>query len=454
MTDVTAARQVPAATETDWPPPAVAWYAVAILFLAYTVSIADRFILSLLIEPIKQDLNLSDTRVSLLHGFAFAIFFSIMGVPIARLADRFSRRVIIASGITVWSLMTAACGLANSYWQLFAARVGVGVGEAALSPPAYSMVADLFPPYKLGRALSVYTTGAYIGAGLAFIIGGMVLHATMATPEITLPVVGTIKSWKAAFFVVGLPGILVALLMFTVREPVRRMQSDLAFRGDAREAIPLSQVAAYMRARWRVYGTHILGFSFLAVIFNSIIAWTPAFLTRSFDLTVGQTGPAVGTLVLVFATSGIIVGGWLADRLVVRGYADGAMRVGVIAGMGCVPFALLSLTADSLTGTLALYGPLLFFSSFGFGAAAAALQQVTPNRLRALVSSIYLFILNLIALGMGPTITAAITDYVFADEQAVGLSIATVAIVSGSLSAFVLMLGLKPFRTQSAAYAA
>ncbi len=443
----------PGASDVEWPSPALAWYAVVVLFIAYTVSIADRFILSLLIEPIKQDLGLSDTKVSLLHGFAFAIFFSIMGVPIARLADRFSRRMIIASGITVWSLMTAACGLASSYWQLFAARVGVGVGEAALSPPAYSMVADLFPPHKLGRALSFYTTGAYIGAGGVFIIGGMVLQATMSTPEISLPVVGVIKSWQAAFFIVGLPGIFVALLMFTVREPVRRMQANATFSGNVGDAIPLKQASEYMLQRWRIYGSHILGFSFLAVVFNSIIAWTPAFLIRNFDLSIGQTGPAVGALVLVFATSGILVGGWLADRLVVRGYADGAMRVGVVAGLGCVPFALLTLTVSSVTGILALYGPLLFFSSFGFGAAAAALQQVTPNRLRALVSSIYLFILNLIALGMGPTITASITDYVFHDVHAVGLSIATVAIISGSLSAFILRLGLKPFRAEASVQA-
>jgi MFS family permease len=231
---------------------------------------------------------------------------------------------------------------------------------------------------------------------------------------------------------------------------VRRMRANTAMSGDAREAIPLRKVYQYMRARWPIYGTHILGFSFLAVVFNSVIAWTPAFLTRSFDMGVGQTGPAVGTLVLVFGTSGILVGGWLADRLVLKGYTDGAMRVGVIAGLGCIPFALLTLFVSSVTWILALYGPLLFFSSFGFGAAAAALQQVTPNRLRALVSSIYLFVLNLIALGMGPTITALITDYVFGNDGAVGLSIATVAIVSGLLSSMILASGLKSFRAEAA----
>ena len=434
---------------SNWPSPAVAWYAVSVLFIAYTFSFADRFILSLLIQPIKLDLGLSDTKVSLLHGLAFAIFYTIMGIPIGRLADRFSRRMIIASGIAVWSLMTAACGVATGYWQLFSARVGVGVGEAALSPPAYSMIADLFPPQKLGRALSVYTTGAFVGAGLAFIVGGLLIQSIISSPEITLPIIGTIKSWQAAFFMVGLPGVLVGALMFTVREPVRRMKTNAAFSSDAHEAVPMRQVLAYLRSRWRMYGAHFLGFSLLGVVSNSIIAWTPTFLNRSFGMTVGQSGPAIGAIILVFCTSGLIVGGWLADRLVLKGYSDGAMRVGVVAGLGCIPFAVSAPLMSSVIWVLVLYCPLLFFSSFGFGAAAAALQQITPNRLRALVSALYLFFLNLIGIGLGPTLTALITDFVFGYDEAVGLSIAVIAVTSGLLGALVLWLGLKPFRAEA-----
>lgn len=437
--------------DSNWPPSAVAWYAVAVLFIAYTVSIADRFILSLLIQPIKLDLGLSDTKVSLLHGFAFAIFFTIMGIPIGRLADRYSRRMIIASGIAVWSLMTAACGMAAGYWQLFSARVGVGVGEAALSPPAYSMIADLFPPQKLGRALSVYTTGAYVGSGLAFIVGGLVIDSITRSPELTIPIIGTVRSWQAAFFVVGMPGVLVALLMFTVREPVRRINRNAALSGNAHLAVPMRTAFGYIRDRWRVYGAHFFGFSFLAVAFNSVVAWTPTFLNRSFGMTVGQSGPAIGAILLVFSTTGIIVGGWLADRLVIKGYSDGAMRVGVVAGLGCIPFAVAAPLSSSLTWVLVFYCPLLFFCSFGFGAAAAALQQITPNRLRALVSAFYLFLLNLIATGLGPTFTALITDFVFGYDQAVGFSIAVIAVTSGLLSALVLGLGLKPFRTEASA---
>jgi MFS family permease len=427
-----------------------AWYAVAILLIAYAVSVADRFILSLLVQPIKLDLGLSDTKISLLHGLAFAIFFSIMGIPIARLADRYSRRKIIAAGITVWSLMTAACGVATGYWQLFSARVGVGVGEAALSPAAYSMIADLFPPQKLGRALSAYTIGGYIGAGLAFIVGGLVIESVTSVPTITLPIVGTIRSWQVAFFVVGLPGLLVAALMFTVREPVRIIKANAAFSGDAHDAVPLRQVMAYLWSRRRVYGAHFLGFSFLAIVFNSTVAWTPAFLDRSFGMSVGESGPAIGTIILVFGSSGLVVGGWLADRLVLKGYADGTMRVGVVAGLGCIPFAALVPMMPSVTWVLVAYCPLLFFTSFGFGAAAAALQQITPNRLRALVSALYLLILNLIAAGLGPTLTALLTDYVFGYDEAVGLSIAVMAVISSFLAVLILWRGCKPFRVEAA----
>ena len=430
---------------STWPSAGVAWYAVAILFIAYTFSFADRFILSLLIEPIKQDLQLSDTKISLLHGFAFAIFYTVMGIPIGRLADKYNRRSIIALGVATWSLMTAVCGITRGYWQLFAARVGVGVGEAALSPAAYSMIADLFPPQKLGRALSVYTTGAFVGAGLAFIIGGTVIAAITSTPEITLPLIGTIRSWQAAFFVVGLPGLIVAALMYTVREPVRHINAAAG-----NDLVSITEVFEYVRARWRVFGTHYLGFSLLGVVFNGITAWTPAFLSRSFDMSVGQSGPTIGALILVFGTAGIIIGGWLTDYLGRKGFEDGAMRTGLVAGIGCIPFAVLVPFMPTLQWVLLIYCPLLFFASFGFGAAAAALQQVTPNRMRGMVSAFYLFFLNLIGIGLGPTIIALITDYVFHDDQAVGFSLAIMAGCSGLLAALFLWRGLKPFRAEVA----
>jgi MFS family permease len=386
-----------------------------------------------------------------LHGFAFAIFYTLVGIPIGRLADRHSRRVIAAAGIAVWSFMTAVCGIARGYWELFTARVGVGVGEAALSPAAFSMIADLFPPQKLGRALSVYTMGAFIGAGLAFIIGGAVIQTITSSPEMTLPIVGTIRSWQATFFIVGLPGLVVAALMFTVTEPVRRIKTSTVTDSQVDDVVPIREVIGYVVRRWPVYGSHFLGFALLAIVSNGVFAWAPAFLNRSFGMSVGEAGPAIGIVILIFCTAGLFVGGWLTDYWVRRGFTDGAMRAGVVAGIGCIPFAVLVPFMPSVTSVLVIYAPLLFFSSFGFGAAAAAVQQVTPNRMRGLVSALYLFVLNLLGIGFGPTITALITDYGFGDDQALGYSLGIMASVAGLLAAIVLWLGLKPFRAEVAA---
>ncbi len=235
-------------SKSSWPPAPAAWYTVGLLFVAYTFSFVDRFILTLLIEPIKQDFNLSDTGVSLLVGFAFVIFYTFLGIPIGRLADRVNRRNLIVAGITLWSCMTALCGMARGFGSLFVARVGVGVGEAALSPAAYSMIADLFPPKKLGRALSVYTAGAFVGVGLALIVGGLVVQSVISSPDITLPIIGEVRSWQVPFFIVGLPGLLVAALMYTVKEPVRRQQSGDETRSD-NEAVALNEAFAYIRDR-------------------------------------------------------------------------------------------------------------------------------------------------------------------------------------------------------------
>jgi MFS family permease len=415
-----------------------------VLFVAYTFSFIDRYILSLLIQPIKQDLGLSDTRVSLLHGLAFAIFYTVMGIPIGRLADRYSRRLIISAGIAAWSMMTAACGLARGFWQLFAARVGVGVGEAALSPAAYSMIADLFPPHKLGRAMSIYSAGAVLGGGLAFIIGGTVIQAISQTPDIALPLIGTVRTWQLSFFIVGLPGLLVALLMWTVKEPRRHATSTVGTGQDDTPA--LSQVLRYLLSSWRVYGPHFLGFSMLAVVFNAMLAWTPAFLSRTFDMPVGQAGPAIGFLLLSFGVAGILAGGWLADRLLAKGFKDATLRTGIVAGIGAFPFAVLAPLMPSSFLSLLLFAPLWFFSTSGFGAAVAALQHVTPNRMRGITSACYLFSGNLLGVGLGPTAIALITDYSFGYDQAVRYSMAIVGGSCAILAVVFLLLGLRPFR--------
>ena len=316
--------------KSSWPSEPAAWYTVGLLFVAYTFSFVDRFILTLLIEPIKQDFNLSDTGVSLLIGFAFVIFYTFLGIPIGRLADRVNRRNLIVAGITLWSCMTALCGMARGFGSLFVARIGVGVGEAALSPAAYSMIADLFPPKKLGKALSVYTAGAFVGVGLALIVGGLVVGSVTSSPEMVLPIIGTIRSWQAPFFIVGLPGLLVAALMYTVREPERRENKLNSIEGD-HEAVTLKEAFAYIGLRWKVYLAHFFGFALLGVSSNVLFVWGPHILMRSFGLPIGEAGASIGIIVLTFGTMGLLAGGIMSDRLLKLGYLDNGMRVGILA---------------------------------------------------------------------------------------------------------------------------
>lgn len=429
----------PAAGE-PWPRPGIAWYAVAILVIAFIFSFIDRIIIAMLVEPLKQDLGLTDTQLGLLQGLAFAVFYATVGLPIGRWADRYSRRAIIGWGIFLWSIMTAVCGLARNFWELFLARVGVGVGEAALSPAAYSMIADYFPREKLGRALGVYQSGAFFGAGLSFLVGGLVIQAVAKAGPISLPLLGDVKAWQLVFFAVGLPGILVALLMLTVQEPVRR--GRLAVAG----GIPLGDVLRYTRQRWRVFVLHFIGFALLAVPITTIITWAFVYFTRVLAFTPPQAALRLGGMLLVLSPLGVYTGGWLADFLQRRGYRDATLRVALIAASGLLPLSAVSALVTDRDLVIALFGPLIFFASLSMALAPAALQVVTPNQMRGQVSAVWMLVLNLVTAGVGPSAVGAITDYVFGDPLAVGKSIALVNCLSVPLAALALWAALAPFR--------
>lgn len=428
-----------AGAETPWPSAGKAWYAVGVLFFAVIFSFVDRIILSLLVEPIKQDLGLSDSDFGWLMGMAFALFYSLFGLPIGRWADRYSRRAIIGIGILVWSLMTAACGLAGNFWELFLARVGVAAGEAALAPAAFSMISDLFPREKLGRALGVYQAGAFIGAGAAFLVGGAVIVLISAEVRF-LALVGEVEPWQAVFFVVGLPGLLIALLMTTVPEPVRR--GALA---GARKFIPLREVIRYATARWRVYALHFIGFALLAVPITTTLTWAPVYFVRVLKYSPAETGVTLGLIVIFLAPAGVYMGGWLADALQKRGYRDAMHRVGLIAATLLLPLCLFATTGTSRPIAIALFCPLAFCASMSLPAAHAALQVVTPGPMRAQISAAWMLCLNVITAMAGPTPVGLIVDHLFGDAMAVGKAVALVNCISVPLAALALWLGARPY---------
>lgn len=424
---------------------AYAWYVVAVLALAAISAYIDRLILSLLVTPIKRDFIISDTEMSLLMGFSFALFYTVLGLPIGRLADSHSRKKIIIIGVTLWSLMTALSGVAQNYGHLFLARVGVGVGEAALFPAAYSMIADYFPKQRLAMAMSVFGMGIFIGSGLAMFINGLVVGMTSQQTMLELPFIGAIFPWQKIFFVIGLPGLLIAVLMLTVKEPIRR--GGLASStGAGQKQYSMREVFAHIRANKMTFLCHNLGFALFALHNYAANAWIPPFFTRTYGWEASKVGIVYGPIIVVFGTIGILLGGYLTDWLAKRGYADAKMRTGLIAALALMPTILLYPLMPNGEAALLTLIPVNIFASFAFGAATAAIQEVTPNQMRAQISALYLFLINLIGLGFGPTAVALTTDFVFGDENAVRYSLIIVGTIALLLAALLFWLGLKPYR--------
>jgi MFS family permease len=426
----------------DWPSAKLGWYAVAVLFLAYTFSYVDRVILTILVEPIQRDLNINDSQLALLHGLAFVIFYVGLGIPLGYIADRVSRKKLIVGSIVVWSLMTAACGTAKTFGQLFAARIGVGVGEAGLSPASYSLIGDYFAPNKRSAALGAYTVAMFFGGGLALMIGGLVVQAVGSNPTITLPMLGEIRSWQAVFFLVGLPGLLVALLALTIHEPKRR--SDKAVLNAATVHGP-SFGEQFSRHR-SAYLLHFAGFAALSIPFNVTLLWARPFLSRVLGLTPAQGAYTVGTQMMIFCSAGVILGSLLADRMQRRGKLDGTIRVAFIASSCLIlPLAIFPFMPSVVTASLVL-SVILFFGAFAYGAGPAALQLITPNGNRAMMSALYLLGINIVGLTVGPTLTGVLTDYVFQDKAAVGYSAAIVGVAGALLAAALFGLLIPRFR--------
>lgn len=417
---------------------------VFVLLLAQTFSFLDRMIMGLLVGPIRDTFQISDTQYSLLAGLAFSLFYALMGLPLARIADSRSRRNLIAAGIAVWSLMTAVCGLAKGFWMLFVARMGVGVGEATLAPGAYSMIADYFPKSLLARALSVYMVGVTLGSGFAYMLGGAVVAYVENMPQIVLPVLGAIHGWQLTFFIVGLPGLLVALLMMhTVREPPRRGLS-----ANDVQAIALREVVDYLWSRRRAYGGHIIGVSIFIMVVYALNLWGPTYLIRTFGYTRPEAGWVFGIVMIVAGTSGLLLAGFIADSWMKRGVNDAYVRTIIVSIVGLLPCALMMGFATSDVVGIAAISLAVFFSAFQGGLSGGTLALMTPNRMRGQATAVFQLFANLIGLALGPTVVAMTTDYIFGYDAAIGKSIALCAAVLCPLGGYILWRSLAAIRTE------
>ncbi|RLQ21871.1 MFS transporter [Seongchinamella sediminis] len=420
-----------------------AGYALFVLLLAYILSFIDRNVMAVLIGPIRQQFDISDFQYSLLHGFAFSMFYIVLGLPIARLADRHNRKWIITVGVLLWSVMTCLCGLAKSFTTLFLARIGVGVGEAALSPPAYSLLADFFSPDKLPRAMAVYTLGITLGGGLAYIVGGAVYQHFEAAGGVTLPLLGHIQSWQMTFIAVGLPGVIVVALLGAMREPARGATAGMTVQTQHAD---LAAIGSQLRRHWRAYLGLIGSMSLLAILGYGTMAWFPEFMMRSFGADRATVGSQFGTLFIIAGSLGTLAGGWSVQPLSERGYRDAPLRVVMI----CALLWLLPATAGPLSPSPGLAmlaaAPIIFFLNAYFGVGIAGVQLITPPQMRAQISALMLFSTNLFGLAFGPSAVALITDFVFADDLALRYSLAILPPVLCTLAAGLAWQGLKDYR--------
>jgi MFS family permease len=455
MNDVSATETAPATARGEpavsaaraYASPVYAWYVVAVLTLTYTIAFIDRQIMALMIEPIRRDLQISDTQVSLLIGLAFAVFYTLLGIPIARLADRYSRRAIIAVGIAIWCVMTATCGLARNYAQLFLSRVGVGVGEAALSPSALSIISDYFPPQQRARAIAVYNTGISLGTGLALIVGGTLIAHVMQAPPVTVPLIGTLHAWQTVFLVVGLPGLVMALLMLTVREPERR-ERMAATAGGAH--LSLRDVTGFLLKRVRMYASHFLGMSTAAILAYGLAAWVPTMFVRTWDWNIRDIGIAYGIVTLVAAPLAVLVASRLGDYFARRGHDDAPMKA-TLVGIGLAAVGAVGAAVSPLPWlSIALLLPASVGTTAATASGLAALMMVTPNQIRAQSAALFYLVVNVLGLTLGPTGIALLTDYVFRDTLALRYSVATASTVAGLFSVAFLLYNLGQYRRQVA----
>ena len=432
-----------------WPSPRLAWATVAILAVAQFVNALDRYLINLLVEPIKADLQVSDTQMGLLLGFAFAVFYAFVGLPIGRLADTYSRRVVITCGVAFWSLMTMACGLAQSFKQLFLARMAVGAGEASLNPCGYSLISDYFPAARRATPMGVFIMGATLGSATVLYLGGLLIeHLTENNITWALPWGGHLKPWQIAFVLAGLPGFAVLLLVQLIREPPRR--ELLGGSGGAATAaakqLPVRDVVRYVGRHASAYAPIFLGFGLVLMWAMGKNLWAPTYMMRTFGWSPSQVGLAMAVMMLLANSLGVVTGGWVSERVSRRGYRDAHLRTAFFGTLAAVPFAIIAPLVEDPAVSLVLWWPAFFLGAFPFSLAPAAIASITPNQMRAQITAFYLLTVNLLGYGLGPALIGAITDHVVGDTQLIRYSMATAAAIAMPLGILLLWYGIGAYR--------
>ena len=393
-----------------------AWYVVVMMLVANIISLTDRMVISLLVVPIQGDLNLTDTDMGWVMGVAFGVFYSLVGLPLGRMVDRLHRARLIAIGMMLWSLMTVASGLSDSFWELFLARMGVGIGEAVLAPAAWSLVSDMFPPNARAKALSVIQLGGIVGVSIGYLLGGLVFSLAKSPEAFAGTLFDGIAPWRIVFILAALPGLILAFFVFTIREP--RNQTHVT-------PVPLPDVTRYLCGSGRALFPMLLGLACIMVTIFSVNAWTPALITRKFGLSSDEIGFYFGLAALFGGVPGTLAGGWLTDRAMRAGRHDVYWVIPVISAAGIFPLLAFIDHIGAVNQLVLLIGLFYFVALLPNGVIIAYTQRASPPRMRGTIGALNILCGNLIGYS-GPATVAFVSDGLLGGKEHIGQAIALV----------------------------
>ena len=407
----------------EYPSTISAWTAVIVLFLLYILSLADRYVIAMMVDPIKDGLGVSDFHISLLQGPVFAILYCLFAIPVGLALDRFSRRLVLFLCVIIWSLGATGCGLAGTFAMLAIARSLVGAGEAGFSTGAYSIIGDSFPPRKVSLAMSVFVMGGVMGAGIVFLLGGplidMILHGAVSD----WPILSAFAPWQQAFIVTGLPGIAMAFLVFLFKDPPRSQKPKTENDG----ALGYGDALSFIKKHYQIYTAIFLGFGVVYTVTISLQLWLPSYLGRVHGWVPKDIGNYMGVAQILGALT-LPLHGSIVGYIYRRGFKDAHLLWCILCILLAGPVIVAALMVPNPYIGVILFG---FYMGFILSTASmgpASTQVVTPQHLRGRVSAIYVLTTGLIGMSVGPSIVGWITTNVFADEMRVGHSLIIVAI--------------------------
>ncbi len=435
---------VPASGRT-FPKPAYAWYCLSVICFAYLFGFMDRIIVGLLTPAIQMDLGLSDSQMGIIQGLAFAVFYTLFGVPLGLAADRVNRKWLLAGSITLWSLMTAACGFARSFGGLFGARAGVGIGEATLNPCAVSLIGDCFEAKTRPKAYGILTMSTALATGLTYVLGGALLGFVgvgTGGNTFSMPLLGEIPAWQAVFIIIGVAGLMPAVLMaLTVREPAR-----MGIAVDAPAQASRADIMAFLKLNKTTLICHNFGMAFIIMAVYGWINWMPAFFVRVHQWDVPTFSIYYGIFGGIAGIVSAISSGYVTNWLKARGFKDGAMRTVFIGGVGLTISTSIAPLMPTPELALAFYVIAGLFANYPTAQALAAIAEITPNQLRGIITALYVLVIGIGGAGLGPFAMGWVTDNVFGDPLKIHYSMALVTLVMGTIGTILIAYGLKAFR--------